>query len=97
MVDDALAVHPRADARPAQQFGGARLEHPGADPGLDVLAAAVLEDDGVDALVVEQVRERQPGRAGADDPDLGPHQPSAASSSARWATAKAALAAGTPQ
>ena len=93
-VDDPLAVHPFADTRPSQQFDRALLEHAGPDPVLDVVAAAVLEHDGIDALEVEQVREGQAGGAGADDPDLGPHQPS---SSTRWATANAALAAGTPQ
>ena len=98
MVDDALAIHAPADSRAPQQLGGARLEHPGADPRLDVLAAAVLEHDRVDAFEVEQVRERQPGRPGADDPDLRAHQPpSGESSSVRCATAKAAFAAGTPQ
>ena len=73
------------------------LEHAGAHALLDVLARARLEDDRLDALQVEQVGQQQPGRAGADDPDLGVHHPSAsASASTRWATAKAVLAAGTP-
>ena len=46
---------------------------------------------------IEQVRQQQPGRAGADDPDLGLHHPSVSVSAiTRWATAKAVLAAGTP-
>ena len=46
---------------------------------------------------MQQVREHQPGRAGADDPDLGLHHPSeSVSAMTRWAIAKAALAAGTP-
>src|SRR5207245_699458 len=97
LVDDPLALHALADPRLAQEIGGALLEHARPYALLDVLAAAVLEDDGVDALEVQQVRERQPGRAGADDPDLRAHQPSAASSSVRCATWNAALAAGTPQ
>ena len=65
---------------------------------LDVLAAPVLEDDRVDALEVEQVRERQPGRAGADDPDLRAHQPlRGLVEHALRRRANAALAAGTPQ
>src|SRR5262249_54442728 len=93
-VDDSLPLHALADARVAEEAGGSLLEHPRADPRLDVLATAVLEHDRVDAFQVEQVREHQPGRAGADDADLRPHQPS---SSTRWAILNAELAAGTPQ
>ena len=98
-VDDPLALHTHADAGVAEEVGGALLQHPRANAMLDVLAAPVLEDDRVDALEVEQVRERQAGRAGADDPDLRAHQSPVrrASSSARCATWNAALAAGTPQ
>ena len=48
------------------------LEHAGADALLDVLAAAALEHDRLDPFALEQPRERQPRRAGADDPDLRP-------------------------
>ena len=51
---------------------------------LDVLAAAVLEHDRLDAGLLEQPAERQPGGAGADDPDLRAHQPAARSNSAAW-------------
>ena len=40
VVDDALAIHPLADAGVAQQLDGALLEHAGADAVLDVVAAA---------------------------------------------------------
>jgi hypothetical protein len=39
---------------------------------LDIVARSVLEDDAVDALVVEQLTEGQSGGAGADDADLRP-------------------------
>ena len=55
-----------------QQVDGALLEHAGAHALLDVLAAAVLEHDRLDAAQVQQVREQQPGGAGADDADLRP-------------------------
>ena len=87
-----------ADARVAQELDGALLEHAGADPLLDVVAAAVLEHDRLDARTLEQPRERQAGRAGADDADLRAgrsHSPS--SSRTRCAIAKALFAAGTPQ
>ena len=75
------------------------LDHACADARLDVLAAPVFEDDGVDALAMEEVTERESRGPGADDPDLRPgggHSFSS-SSSTRWAIAKAPLAAGTPQ
>ena len=73
-VDDALAVQPLADAGVAEQVDRALLEHAGADPLLDVLARAVLEHDRLDPLAREQLREREPGRARADDGDLRPQR-----------------------
>ncbi len=71
VVDQPFAPQPLADADLVQQVDRALLEDAGADPLLDVLAAPVLEDDRVDALEVQQMREHQPGGTGADDPDLG--------------------------
>ena len=79
-----------------EQVDGALLEHAGADARLDVLAAPVLEHDRLDAGPVEELREREARRAGADDRDLGAralHD----SSSTSCAMANARLAAGTPQ
>ena len=79
-----------------EQLDRSLLQHPGANSSLDVLAAPVLEHDGLDAGAVQQRREDQPGRAGADDRNLraqAPHD----SSSTCWAIANARLAAGTPQ
>ena len=75
------------------------LEHPGPYPLLDVVAAATLEHDRLDALAVQELREREACRAGADDADLRPHQvgSDSASSSTCWAIANARFAAGTPQ
>jgi hypothetical protein len=62
-------------------------------------AAAALEDHRVDALAVQEVSEREPGWARADDPYLGASsaQVAPSSSSTRWAIANAPFAAGTPQ
>ena len=90
-------LQPLADAGLDEQVGGSLLEHAGADAVLDVLAAAVLEHDRLDPLALEQPRERQPGRAGADDPDLRPQSLDRSSSSTRCAIANAPFAAGTPQ
>ena len=62
-----------ADARVGEEVDRALLEQPGAHALLDVLAAAALEHDRLDALAVQQVAEQQPGGAGADDGDLGAH------------------------
>ena len=47
------------------------LEHAGADAAEHVVAGLALEDDGVDAGLVQQLAEQQARRAGADDRDLG--------------------------
>ena len=64
---------------------------------LHVLAVAILDHHGLDTAPREEVTEHEARRPRADDPHLRAHQASSASSSTRWATAKAALAAGTPQ
>ena len=69
-VDDAFAVHALADAGGSQQIDGSLLEHAGADTCLDVLAGAALEDDGLDAFVLEEARERKSRRTRAEDADL---------------------------
>src|SRR4051794_1714267 len=73
LVDEALAVQAIAEAGLREQLDRALLEHAGADAVLDVLAAAVLEDDGVDPLEVEEVREQEPGGARAHDSDHCSH------------------------
>jgi hypothetical protein len=77
-MHDPLAVHALADAEVAEEVDGSLLEHAGANPVLDVGTAAILEDHALDAGELEQARERQARRAGADDPDLGP-QPASSS------------------
>ena len=71
MVDESFAVHPLSDAHGTKEIHGAVLEHACALPSLDVRPVAVLDDDRVDAGTMEQVAEREPGRSGADDGDLG--------------------------
>jgi hypothetical protein len=71
LVDRALAVHPLADARLAQGVHRALLEHAGAHALDHVLLVAVLEHDRLDPVQVQEMREQQAGRAGADDADLG--------------------------
>ena len=56
-----------------QQIDGALLEDARPHAIDDVLAAAVLDDDRVDAVEMQQVSEQQPCRTCADDADLSPH------------------------
>ena len=72
-VDHALALQPLAGAELVHQVDGALLQHAGADAAFDVVAAARLEHDAVDAGAMQQQRQEQPGRPGADDPDLRAH------------------------
>ena len=53
-----------------RRFDGALLKDAGADAFLDVLAAAIFDDYGIDAFEVEKVRENQARGARADDSDL---------------------------
>ena len=96
VVDDPLAVQPVVDAGPVEEVDRTLLEHARADACLDVFAAAVLEDHRVDTRAVQELAERQPSRARADDRDLRAlRRHSSASTS--WAIANARFAAGTPQ
>ena len=100
VVDDSLPLQALADPGAHQQVDRPLLQYSRADAVLDVVAASGLQHDRLDALDLEQPREREPGRAGADDADLGPrglHADSPSSSTTRWKTAKALFAAGTPQ
>ena len=71
VVPHPLAREPPADADLAHQVDRPLLEHARAHALDDVLTAAILEDDGVDALEMQQLPEHQTGRARADDADLG--------------------------
>ena len=70
-----FAVHARADAGLVEQIDRDLLDHAGADAAEHVVAGVPLEDDVVDAGLVQQLAEQQAGRTGADDGDLRPHGP----------------------
>ena len=71
-----FGVQTRSDAGTVEYVDRALLEHAGADAPEHVLGAALFEDDGVDARLVQQLPEQQPGRSRADDRDLCTHSPS---------------------
>ena len=72
-VDEALAVHAGADAHLVQEVDRALLEHAGPDAALDMRAVVPLEHDRGDAGLVQELGQQEPGRARADDADLGAH------------------------
>ncbi len=70
VVDMALAIHPVAQAEPAQELDGAPLEHPGPHPSEHVVLAGALDDHRVDPDSVEGVRQERSRRARSDDRDV---------------------------
>ena len=73
VVEQALALQPLADAGIDQEVARPVLDQPGADAALDIGAAAVLQDDRLDAFEMQEMRQHQPGRPGTDDPHLRSH------------------------
>ncbi len=73
MVAQALALQALAHTGCHQQVNRPLLQHASPDASFHVLAAAVLEDHGIDAGAVQQMAQQQACRPGADDRDLGAH------------------------
>src|SRR5207245_9054414 len=73
VVEHALALHARANAGFDQKVARPLLDQAGADAALDIVAAAVFQDDALHALEVEEMRQHQPGGPGADDTHLRAH------------------------
>src|SRR5258707_1004543 len=67
VVDQALAQHPLADVRLHEQVHRPLLQDAGADAAGDILATLAFEDDAVDAVLVQQLRQQKSRWAGADD------------------------------
>ncbi len=70
MVQESFAGEAFADARALEELDRRMLEHARAHAMLDVVAAAVLDDDRVNALEMQQMREQEPRGPRADDADL---------------------------
>jgi hypothetical protein len=68
-----LAVKARADTGAVDEVDGAGLDEPDTDAAQHIFAAPPLEDRIGDAVIVEQLAQQQPRRAGADDRDLRAH------------------------
>ena len=73
LVHEPFAHHPLAHAGLVQQVDRVLLEHAGAYRRLDVLAAARLEHDRVDALQMQEVGKQQSRGARPDYADLCAH------------------------
>ncbi|MCY1556863.1 hypothetical protein D9M68_936600 [compost metagenome] len=73
VVHRAFGLHALAHAGLGQQVHRDLLQDAGADAAQHIVAALALDDDVVDAGLVQQLAEQQAGRAGADDGDLGSH------------------------
>ena len=70
VVTQPLSMQSLTEADVVHQIHCALFEHTGSDAFDDVVLAAGLHDDGVDAVPVQQVAEHESRRPGADDPDL---------------------------
>ena len=68
--DRAFGAHARSHPGGFEKVGDAVLDDARAHAVLHVLEAAGLDDDGVDALALQQVTEHQSSRTGADDHHL---------------------------
>ena len=58
----ALLHHPCAGANLVHEIYGPLLEHARLDDRFDLLASAALDDDGLDALAMQQLRQQKAGR-----------------------------------
>ena len=71
-VTHAFAPKAVAHARLDHEIDGALLEHARAHPFDHVFAAAILNNDRIESIKVQQMTQEEPRGAGADDSDLGP-------------------------
>ena len=67
-----FAIHAFAGARFAQHLNGTEFKHPGADAFQHIRFRLPLDDDAVDSMAVQQMREEQASRTAADNRDLSP-------------------------
>jgi Mn-dependent DtxR family transcriptional regulator len=68
-----FCVEALGDPQAIEHFDGALFQHACTYALEHVLAAALLDDDRVDAGADEELAEEKTGRAGSNDCDLGTH------------------------
>jgi hypothetical protein len=71
IVDQAFGLHALADAHFCEQVNRSLLQHTGANAFLHILTAATLDNDGVNPLQIQEVREHETGGSRTNNPDLG--------------------------
>jgi hypothetical protein len=72
-MDFTFAIHPLATLRFPHELGETVLEHPRADAAKHVFPAMLFEDDGFDAVTMQELRKQKARWAASDDADLNPH------------------------
>src|SRR5688572_2547321 len=72
LVTQPGSLKPRANAHRVEQVHGTLLQDAGPDAVDDIVPAAVLDNDGIDAIEVKEMAQQQPRGAGADNSDLRP-------------------------
>jgi hypothetical protein len=73
VVNQALALQPRADTGIVQQIDAALFQHACPNAMLDIVASTILDHRRFDPLPLQQMSEQLARRPGADDPDLRAH------------------------
>ena len=73
IVGDTFLLHARADTSLMQEGYHALFQNTGADTAEHMGACLTLDHNGVDALAVQQLRQKYPGGASADNQDLRSH------------------------
>src|SRR5262249_12775785 len=73
-VNESFPMQAGGEAELGHEVDRALFEQAGTDALDDVAAASVLQDDGLDAVATQEMRQQQPGRAGADNSHLGAHR-----------------------
>jgi hypothetical protein len=70
VVNETVATHALPHAGLLEEIGDAVFDDARANAVLYVIEASSLDDDGVDALALEEMSEQETGRTGADDNHL---------------------------
>ena len=70
MMNQAFAILPLPDTHLREQVNRSLFQHARPDALLGILAAAIFDDDGVDPLQIQKVREHETGGSRANNPDL---------------------------
>jgi hypothetical protein len=73
VMNQSFALHAISNVHLRQQVDRTLLQHTGADSLFTVLPASGVNDDGVDALQMEQLRQHKSCGPGSHNPNLRAH------------------------